>query len=560
MSVTEPPPEMEVEGPRVAPVEMMLVQGAPPTAGESAEEMGSYPGLSSDVSGGNTPPPQPQAPVRSVRVRSSLSEAAPVASIAQAWPEPQKVAGGAAPMGQNKRRRIDGNIDSASRSVAEGLTELEVLSMSGDCILTLNVSDSMLGRDLWKLILDKIPSKPGLQLAVSHTSRLALNESLKQQGLGGERAQVSATYMPVNLLSALRFAHGDSVEDEEFSLNGIIEVVGVSQEMPALLHNLPKSLQALTFAPGFNQGLQEVRLPAGLQRLTLGYRFDQSLDDVTWPAGLQSLTFGENFNQSLDDVTWPAGLQSLTFGENFNQSLDNVTWPAGLQSLTFGRYFNRQSLTFAKDFNQSLDNVTWPAGLQSLTFGAYFNQSLDNVTWPAGLQSLTFGYFFNQSLDKVTFPAGLQTLTFEGTFNQSLDNVTWPAGLQSLTFHSIAGRRLAESLRRGTLVQTYDEMDWEKAYVPSKNGDADAPETHAPETNAVPKAAVAARTLPAKPAAVLAEVTAPLPSEPVANLVGQGGAPPATAAPVAAAPPVPLPVTHHVAAAPLQRYVAAPVQ
>ena len=200
MSVTEPPPEMEVEGPRVAPVEMMLVQGAPPTAGESAEEMGSYPGLSSDVSGGNTPPPQPQAPVRSVRVRSSLSEAAPVASIAQAT----------------------------------------------ECM----------------------------------------------------RPRVEAT--------------------------------------------------------------------------------------------------------------------------------------------------NK------------------------------------------------------------------------------------------------------ESLRRGTLVQTYDEMDWEKAYVPSKNGDADAPETHAPETNAVPKAAVAARTLPAKPAAVLAEVTAPLPSEPVANLVGQGGAPPATAAPVAAAP--------------LQRYVAAPVQ
>lgn len=214
MSVTEPPPEMEVEGPRVAPVEMMLVQGAPPTAGESAEEMGSYPGLSSDVSGGNTPPPQPQAPVRSVRVRSSLSEAAPVASIAQAT----------------------------------------------ECM----------------------------------------------------RPRVEAT--------------------------------------------------------------------------------------------------------------------------------------------------NK------------------------------------------------------------------------------------------------------ESLRRGTLVQTYDEMDWEKAYVPSKNGDADAPETHAPETNAVPKAAVAARTLPAKPAAVLAEVTAPLPSEPVANLVGQGGAPPATAAPSGPAPPVPLPVTRVAGAAPLQGYVVAPCQ
>ena len=283
------------------------------------------------------------------------------------------------PVKQNKRRRIDGN-DSAT-GMGEGLIELEVLSISGECMLTLNVADSMLGRELWKLILDKVPSKPGLQLVVSHTSRLALNESLKQQGLRGERAQVSATYVPVNLCNALRFAHGDCVEDEEFSLNGITEVTEVSDEMPALLRNLPKSLRTLTFHERFNQGLRHVRMPPGLQSLTFGDFFNQSLDNVTWPAGLQSLTFGRNFNQSLDKVTWPAGLQSLTFGREFGQSLDNVTWPAGLQSLTFGHYFN-----------QSLDNVTWPAGLQSLTFGNYLNQSLDNVTWPAGLQSLTFGH------------------------------------------------------------------------------------------------------------------------------------------------------------------------
>ena len=231
-----------------------------------------------------------------------------------------------------KRRRINGK----TSAVGEGLIELEVLSMSGECMLTLNVSDSMLGRDLWKTILDKVPCKPGLQLAVFHNSRLALNESLKQQGLGGERAQVSATYIPVNLLAALRFAHGDSVEDEEFSLNGIVEVAWVSHEMPALLHNLPKSLRTLTFAHDFNQEIHRVRLPAGLQSLTFGENFNQNLDKVTWPAGLQSLTFGWYFNQNLDKVTWPAGLQSLTFGGKFNQNLDNVTWPAGLQSLTFG--------------------------------------------------------------------------------------------------------------------------------------------------------------------------------------------------------------------------------
>ena len=108
------------------------------------------------------------------------------------------------PVNQSKRRRID---ESNATTGGEGLIELEVLSISGECMLTLNVSDSMLGRDLRNLILDKVPSKPGLQLVVSHTSRLALNESLKQQGLGGQRAQVSATYIPVNLLAALRFAH-----------------------------------------------------------------------------------------------------------------------------------------------------------------------------------------------------------------------------------------------------------------------------------------------------------------------------------------------------------------
>eukprot|EP00434_Breviolum_minutum_P037015 symbB.v1.2.032806.t1/scaffold3834.1/size49527/3 len=279
----------------------------------------------------------------------------------------------------------------------------------------------MLGRELWKMILDKVPSKPGLQLVVSHTSRLALNESLQQQGLAGQQAQVAATYIPVNLHAAWRFAKGYSVEDAEFSLTGITEMTGVNDEIPAL-HNLPNSLRTLTFAPGFNQKLHHVKLPPALQSLNFGENFNQSLDSVAWPATLQSLTFGGAFDQSLDKVTWPAGLQNFTLSQNFDQGLHNVTWPVGLETLTFG-----------SKFNQSLDNVTWPAGLQSLTFGVCFNQSLDNVAWPADLQSLIFGVCFNQSLDNVTWPADLQSLTFGRNFNQSLDNVTWPADLQSLT-------------------------------------------------------------------------------------------------------------------------------
>jgi len=86
-------------------------------------------------------------------------------------------------------------------------------------MLTLNVSDSMLGRDLWTTILDKLPFKPGHQLVLSHnTSKLVLHESLERQGFRSEREQVSATYMPVNLLDAMCYLHRCYVEDEEFSL------------------------------------------------------------------------------------------------------------------------------------------------------------------------------------------------------------------------------------------------------------------------------------------------------------------------------------------------------
>ena len=117
----------------------------------------------------------------------------------------------AVPMGQSKRRHIDGIHGSVS-SVGEGLIEIEVLSISGECMLTLNVAGSMLGFELWNNIVDKLPFKPG-QLVLSHnTSKLVLHESLQQQGFPSERAQVSATYVPVNLLAALRFAHGCNVD------------------------------------------------------------------------------------------------------------------------------------------------------------------------------------------------------------------------------------------------------------------------------------------------------------------------------------------------------------
>ena len=42
-----------------------------------------------------------------------------------------------------------------------------------------------------------------------------LYESLQHEGFRSQWEQVSATYMPVNLLAALHSAQADSIEDEE---------------------------------------------------------------------------------------------------------------------------------------------------------------------------------------------------------------------------------------------------------------------------------------------------------------------------------------------------------
>ena len=100
--------------------------------------------------------------------------------------------------------------------------------------------------------MDKVPSKPGLQLVLSYnTAKLVPNETLHQQGLGGERPKVSGTYVPINLHAAWLFAQGQTVADEEFSLIGVAEATEVSDQTPALLQNLPSSLRNLSFDENF---------------------------------------------------------------------------------------------------------------------------------------------------------------------------------------------------------------------------------------------------------------------------------------------------------------------
>ena len=338
----------------------------------------------------------------------------------------------------------------------------------------------------------EVPSKPGLQLVVSHTSRLALNESLQQQGLGGQRAQVSATYIPVNLLAAWRFAlGGTALRMKSSHWMGLQKWQGlVTKCLPCCticprafapwhLHMVSIrdfimwdyqqafkvwllvriSIRAWTTWHGqqaFKVWLLEQNFnqrPGQRDMASRPSKFDfwSAFSIRAWTTWHGQQAFKVWLLKEISIRAWTTWHGQQAFKVwllvmVFNQSLDNVTWPAGLQSLTFGQarfqsepgqcdMASRPSMFdfWRIDFNQNLDNVSWT------------NQSLDNMTWPAGLQSLTFGDNFNQSLDNVTWPAGLQSLTFgEGGFNQSLDNgASWPFWLfkdQSLGQRDMASR------------------------------------------------------------------------------------------------------------------------
>eukprot|EP00435_Cladocopium_sp_Y103_P054702 s1039_g17.t2 len=308
-----------------------------------------------------------------------------------------------------------------------------------------DVSTEITGRELQRMISERLPYK-GSGISVQHgSSPLSLKQTLLQQGIAGKEVTLSYVYLPVNLYSAWSYLQGQLPEEvPEEVLEGVTGIKGMNSINPLDWH-LPKSLRSLTLGWDFNRSLEHVNFPSGLQSITFGVNFNQSLEETHLPNGLRNLTLGEMFNQSLDRVTLPSSLQSLTFGSCFNRSLDGVTFPDGLQMLTFGRLFNQslnrltlpmglQSLTFGIFFNQTLDEVCLPAGLKNLTFGGMFNKSLDRVALPEGLQCLTFGDSFNQSLSRLTLPMGLQSLKFGEMFNQGLDQLTLPDGLRSLTF------------------------------------------------------------------------------------------------------------------------------
>ena len=85
--------------------------------------------------------------------------------------------------------------------------DLRVLFLTGE--VTLSVPRSMLGYELRRLMSEKLPCKPGAKLAIHHANaKLALNQTLAEQGIVGKSAVLSCTFIPTNVYTAWCYVSG----------------------------------------------------------------------------------------------------------------------------------------------------------------------------------------------------------------------------------------------------------------------------------------------------------------------------------------------------------------
>ena len=97
------------------------------------------------------------------------------------------------------------------------MMDLEVLCMNGEG-LTLRISCDTPGRDVRKMVSEKLPPKPGAGLALYHgDSNLLHHQSLKEQGIVGKAATLTCTFDQTDLYAAWCFLTGRE-NSEEFAL------------------------------------------------------------------------------------------------------------------------------------------------------------------------------------------------------------------------------------------------------------------------------------------------------------------------------------------------------
>lgn len=117
------------------------------------------------------------------------------------------------------------------------VVELHVHCLNGEgCVLSLCLST--LCREVYKVILEQLPSKEGTHLALHHSaSSLILDKSLGEQLLSCETATLSATCIPTDLVAAWKYLQGLPVTLEELTLQGLTRIEGAPGSHP--WHHLP---------------------------------------------------------------------------------------------------------------------------------------------------------------------------------------------------------------------------------------------------------------------------------------------------------------------------------
>ena len=108
------------------------------------------------------------------------------------------------------------------------LIDIHVLCLTGEKF-TFRVLPTTCGKEVRKLVSKQLPSKKGRTFALHHgSSPLSFHQTLQEQGVGQD-ADLSCTFVPVNLCAAWCFVKGLFTPQEEFVMEGLTHVEGATE-------------------------------------------------------------------------------------------------------------------------------------------------------------------------------------------------------------------------------------------------------------------------------------------------------------------------------------------
>ena len=146
------------------------------------------------------------------------------------------------------------------------LVQLHLLPLTGEAV-TFEVPSSVLGQEVRKMVAKHMPCKAGAKLTLHIASSglpLKVEKTLQEERLGtnGEIVTLSCTFVATDVYDAWRCIEGMDVAENEFTLEGVTRLEGVTHYC---LKHFPGSLKHLGRCNKFQS-------------------FQSNLENVTWPS------------------------------------------------------------------------------------------------------------------------------------------------------------------------------------------------------------------------------------------------------------------------------------